>query len=284
MRSSLPVLKIRLYAVLGSLVAAALLGVFSTVAWLTADPPVVDFSSARPFAEGHALAITESWVAGRATTLPVAQGVDARFNETSGGGLRITVRSITPSNWVRDVVQGRVVETHYVLVDAAELDLLVAVPFLFDRGVPVLAAYPTLLPTGVTGAVAPLEYQEVQNTLDSIPQPVRERIAEWGAAYGANDGATMRDLADDTGASAAQYRGIGGLTLAMTPEIRVAVPTETGLVLRVRFTYSSTAGVAGLVTDLDVLITAPSTFAPRVVAWGPAGTGPALQPYQSRAF
>jgi hypothetical protein len=275
-------LKIRLYALLGALGLAALLGVVSTIAWTTADAPVVDFSAARPFAQGHAVAITEAWLQGKATTLPVADGVDARFNEQASGGLQLTIRSVSPANWTRDTVQGRVVETQYVLVDAVEMDLVVALPFVFDRGTPVLAAYPTALPASTASPAAPLEYQEVP-VIDSIPQPVRDRVASWGAAYGANDGAAMRDLADDLGATAAQYRGLGGLTLVSTPEIRVAVPTATGLVLRVRFTFKNKDG-AGMVSDLDMLVTAPDSFTPRIVAWGPAGAGPSLQPYANRSI
>lgn len=282
-RSSLPILTLRLYALLGTLVLAACLGVVSTIAWTTADPPVVDFAAARPLAQAHALSIAESWVSGTATSLPVADGVDARFNEQGDGGMNITVRSLSPFRWVRDTVQGRVVETQYVLVDAVESDLIVAVPFVFDKGTPVLAAYPSLSPAPIVAPTSPLEYQDVP-ALDSIPAPIRERVAEWGSAYGRNDGAELRDLADDRAATQAQYRGIGGLRLLSTPDIRTAIPTSTGLVLRVRFTYQGEGGGAGLSMDMDMLITAADSFTPRIVAWGPAGTGPSLRPYTNRSL
>lgn len=277
-------LTIRLWGVLGAMLAAAVLGLFATFAWLTADPPVVDFSSARPFAEGHALAITEAWVNGRTTTLPVADGVDARFNEQAAGGLGLTVKSITPVNWTRDSVNGRVVETQFVLIDAVEADYVAALPFVFDRTVPVLAAYPSLLPVSLASRVEPLEYQSVPGLIEEIPQTVRERLNQWGTAYAAADGATMRDLADDTGATAEMYRGLGGLIQLSAPAVRAAVPTPTGLVVRVRFTFTRAGDSAGFVMDLDMLITAADSTKPRVVAWGAPGTGPSLQPYQNRAY
>lgn len=286
-RSALPVLRLRLYALLGALLLAASLGVVSTIAWVTADPPVIDFSVARPYAEGHALAITESWLAGQQTSLPVADGIDARFGSqdqasTSSPAPRLTIRSITAFNWTRDLVQGRLVETQYLLVDATETDLVVAVPFVFDKSTPVLAAYPSILPPALTSATPPLEYQDVPG-LESVPEPVRERVAEWGAAYASNDGATLRDLADDTNATASQYRGVGGMTLVGTPQVKRAIPGTTGLLLQVRFTFQAAQGVP-LVLEFDMLVLAAESFTPRIVAWGPVGSAPTLQAYSNRSF
>jgi hypothetical protein len=277
-------LKIRLWALLGALLLAASFGVFSTVAWLTADPPVIDFSAARPYAQGHALAITESWINGRTTTLPVADGIDPKFNESASGGAHRTVKSISAFDWRRESVNGRLVETQYVLVDAVESDFVVVLPFVFDGPTPVLAAYPSIQPTRLVGPPPALEYQDVAALLDQIPAPVRERLDQWGAAYATSDGSTLRDLADDTAATAEMYRGLGGFTLVASPEIRSAVQVSQGvIVVRARFIFLPQNAPAGITSDFDLLVTASDTTKPRIVAWGAPGSGPALQPYQNRS-
>lgn len=283
-RSALPMLKIRLWALLGALLLAAATGMFSTYAWLTAEPPVIDFSSARPYAQGHAVAIAEAWVNGRTTTLPVADGIDARFNEVSSGGIHRTVKSISVVDWKRESVNGRVVETQFVLVDAVEADFIVALPFVFDGATPVLAAYPSIQPSRFVGPPPALEYQDVAAKLEEIPTAVRERLEQWGRAYGASDGSALRDLADDTAATADMYRGLGSFTLAASPEIRTAVQVSPGvIVVRARFIFIPQDAPAGFSSDFDLLITAADSTKPRIVAWGPPGSGPALQPYQNRS-
>jgi hypothetical protein len=278
------VLKIRLWLVLGLLGLSSLLGLFSTFAWITADPPVVDFSSARPFAEGQAVSIATSWASGKATSLPVAEGVDPRFNSELSGGLQLTIQSVAPVGWFRDTVNGRLVETQYVLIDAIEGDYVAYLSFVFQGPVPVLASYPAIQPSISPVATQALEYQEVPTRLEQAPAAVRERIEQWGKAYAANDGASLRDLADDTGATAEMYRGLGGLTLVTSPDLRAVVQTPSGLVIRARFSFARAAGSAGFVMDMDLLITAQDSTKPRIVAWGPSGTGPALRPYQNRVL
>jgi hypothetical protein len=286
-RSSLPILRIRLWLVLGTLLLTASIGLFSALAWILDEPPTVDFSDARPLAEGHALAIADAWLNGRATSLPVAEGVDPQFNESASGGLYVTIKSISPLRWTRSLVTGRTLETQYILVDGLEGDFVVALPFVFtssgaDR-VPVLAAYPTLLPPDPSLPAEALEYQDVELLSDDpAPSEVQTRLEQWGKAYAANDGATLRDLADDTGALAEQYQGLGNMTLVGPPSVRAVVTTSKGLVLRVRFALLPDGAPSGLTMDLDVLVTEQNSTKPRIVAWGPPGSGPALRVFQNR--
>lgn len=290
-RSSLPVLRLRLWLVLGMLLVSALLGLFSAVAWILDEPAPVDFSQARPRAQGHALAIAEAWLAGRATSLPVAQGIDPTFNELSAGGAYVSVLSITPVRWTRSSVVGVEVETHYLLVDGKEADYVAVLPFRFTvasanrayPSVPVLAAYPSLLPADPTTVAEALEYQNVELAVDGgPPAEVQVRLEQWGQAYAANDGASLRDLADDTAARPEAYQGLGGMSLYGPPEVRATVATDSGLVLRVRFGFIPAGASAGFSMDLDMLITAPDSTKPRIVSWGPPGSGPSLRPYGNR--
>jgi hypothetical protein len=277
-------LQIRLYAMLALLGLAALLGVFSSFAWLTADAPVVDFSGTRPYAEGQALVVADAWVNGRTLSLPVAEGIDARFGSNSQGGVKFTVNSISSAGWSRDYVESRLIETQYVLVDANELDMMLAIPFSVETGVPVLVAYPSISPTKLASQLPALEYQEVPGALETIPTPVRERVVQWASAYAAGSGTDLRNLANDVNASGDQYRGIGALTVLTPPELKVAIQTGTGLVIRVRMNLGLPGAPSGFMTDLDVLVIAETTQTPYVVAWGQAGSGPSLVPYQNRGM
>lgn len=288
-RSSLPVLRIRLWIVLGLLGLCSTLGLASTLAWVLDEPPVVDFTLSRPRAQGHALAIANSWLSGRATSLPVASGIDPGFNEQISGGLYENVRSLSPMRWTRTTVTGADVETHYILVDGTVRDFIVVVPFVFvspspgKPAVPVLAAYPSLLPADPVVSVDPLEYQNVELLDEDGPSfEVRERLEQWGRAYAVSDGASLRDLADDTVAVPEQYQGLGGMTLIAAPEVRATVDTVNGLVLRVRFLFVPDSAPAGFTMDLDLLVTAADSTKPRIVAWGPPGSGPSLEAYSNR--
>jgi hypothetical protein len=259
-----------------------MLGLFSSFAWLTADAPVVDFSSTRPYAEGQALVVADAWLNGRQLSLPVAEGIDARFGSNAQGGVKFTVNSVSSAGWSRDYVESRLIETQYVLVDANELDMMLSIPFSVETGVPVLVAYPSIAPTKLASQVPALEYQEVPGALETIPTPVRERVNLWAAAYASGNGTDLRNLANDVNASGDQYRGIGALTVLTPPELKVAIQTGTGLVIRVRLNLGLPGAPAGFITDLDVLVIAESTQTPYVVAWGQAGSGPSLLPYQNR--
>lgn len=290
-RSALPVLRIRLWLVLGGLLASASLGLFSALAWFTADPVSVDFTQARPLAQGHAVAIAEAWLAGRATSLPVAEGIDGTFNSSSGGGVNIDVLSITPMRWTRSNVAGIEVETHYLLVDGSAVDFVVVLPFRFVTAsssstypaTPVLAAYPSLLPPDPIALTQAIEYQNVELLVEGgPPAEVVSRLLQWGQAYATNNGSTMRDLADDTAANPVSYQGLGGMSLYAPPDVRATVATDNGLVLRVRFGFVPDGAQSGFSMDLDMLVTAADSTKPRIVAWGPPGSGPNLRPYGNR--
>ena len=168
-----------------------------------------------------------------------------------------------------------------------EGDFVVALPFVFVGSgpslVPVLASYPSIEPVYGSPAVEPLEYQNVEVGSDiTTPAEVSIRLEQWAKAYAANDGATLRDLADDTSATADQYQGLGGMTIQAPPVVRAAVPTTSGLVLRVRFSLVPSGAPAGFSMDLDMLVTEPDSTKPRIVAWGPPGSGPQLRSLQNR--
>lgn len=276
-------LQLRLWALLGALLLAAAAGVFSAAAWMTQEAPVVDFAAARPRAQAQAAAIAEAWVEGRPTGFPTADGIDPGFSD-GAGGFNATVHALTPIGWYRDSVTGRLVESHAFAVETDRGVYRLTVVLLLDVGSPTLAAYPVLSPYNGDGAgTEPLDYRSTPAVVDEVAAPVRERLERWATAYGINDGAELRDLADDRTATPSQYRGIGGLSLARIPEIVTAVSTTDGLVLRVRVAYRAPDATAALLMDFDLLVTGELSQTPRIVAWGPAGTGPDLQRYENRA-
>jgi hypothetical protein len=285
MRSTLPVLRLRLYVVLGSLLAAAAAGVFAFMSWVSYLPPEPDLSSAVPKVSAIALTAAEDYLAGRPARFPVADGIDPDFRPDDVDPMPFPYLSLAQGSWRRELVTGRLVETHSFLVVTAERAYTLTVAVALDGSVATLAAYPTLTPALVNpGKPAPaLEYQGVDSLVESIPTPVSDVLAEWAAAYAADDVQALQVIVGDRTAQAGAYRGLGGFTLATQPVIRSAVATVDGYVVRVRLVLSATsADGVQMSTDIDVLVQQPNTTLPKVVAWGPAGTGPSLTKYQNR--
>ena len=169
-RSTAPVLKIRLVLVLGSLLLAAAMGVFSTLAWMSAPKNVATASAPTSLASTFAQTIAADYLAGQYTTLP-ATTIDAS-NDTL---TTTTAGSSTPSYWPAKPLFAHytlsnspqafatyanvpcpyytqnqsncTIEVHKFVVDTslATYALYVAVN-IGDPASPVLAAAPSLLP------------------------------------------------------------------------------------------------------------------------------------------
>lgn len=287
-RSALPVLQIRLFAVLGSLLLAAMLGLFSFFAWVSNDVPPPNLSGA--FAQAGAVAevVAADFLAGRDTIAPVAAGLDASFSLGSAGVSRaaLPVRSRSELSWRRVVVLDRLMEYHdYLVTTTAGASFVLTVAMeLGPRGA-VLAAYPTLQPAvyAASGSTKALDYTEEKSKLDGVPAPVAERVGKFAAAWAANDAAVLRDLTGDAGAQPGEYVGLGGFETAGGPQIVSAVPRGDALVLRVRLVLTApSANGFSMSNDLDLLVLNPNSTIPLIVAWGPAGTGPTLTPNNNR--
>lgn len=286
-RSPLALLQLRLYIIVGLLVAAAAAGVFAAIAWGTHEPATADPADVNPTAAGFARSIADSYVAGEPTPLPVAEGLSPWLRDDHSGRAGIPGGDVVASGWHRGYVAGHLLEAHtFIVTDSEGTMYNLTVPVLLDADYPVLAAYPSLLPLRYPqGETIPaLEYQDVPSAADGIPAAVATQVGRWAEAYAADDTQALRDLTGDPNARVGEYRGLGGRTLTKPAELRAAAYTVGGyLVVRVRLAMSDNSANRYVAeSDLDLLVADVTTEVPHVVAWGPVGSGPTLQPYGNR--
>ena len=283
-RSSAAVLRVRLAVVLTVLLVSSAAGVFSAAAWLLApgrgSSPTVDPT---PVAQARAEAelVLLSFLNAEPFTVPLADGVAA--DPTAQGAAAPAV--LDGYAWsgfelVELASPGKqsVFEVHRFVVSFE------GTPELFDAYVtlsltqsgPVLAAYPSLLPTrSPPTANARVDYTDFEQV--PVPEPVRARVVEWATAFAADSRSALFSFSGDNNAGV--YRGLGGFT-AHDVAILSAVHHSGGEFLLVRsgVRLVSANGYA-MYNELDLLIGSHNTPRPYVVAWGPAGSGNGLRPY-----
>lgn len=279
-------LQIRLYALVGSLLLAATAGLFAFFSWTTYTPPSQSLAGAFPQAAEVAVSAAENFLDGRTVEFAVAADIEPDFRGGSGTAVALDHDELSAVSWRREDIAGRLVETHKFLVTTDGPDYILSVVVALDGEVPTLAAYPSLSPafTDPGRPAAPLEYQDSQLAIDpaTVAGPVKETVESWATAYVTNDLEALRVVVGDPTAQAGDYRGLGGFTLTDV-ELRSAVNTNNGLVLRVRLVMTSTSpNGARISNDFDLLVQGESTTLPTVVAWGQPGSGPTLERFQNR--
>ena len=294
-RSSASVLKIRLWLVLGTLLACAALGLFSGLAWISGSTGTSS-APAQPAATGFATTIAGDYVAGRTTVLPVAAGLSQNLGLTrvagaSGPALDVTMLAPEGVTFTMPATTGgRYLETHHYLVETTGTP-----PVLYNLAVvvdithpqPVLAAYPTLSPKSFTGSAAALDYGGGPSTqwATALPASVTTAVNQWATAFIKNDQAGLQQLVGDPSAAVGAFRGLRGMTPASATPATV-VGGYTGslgadvLHVSLAMTPSGANGIT-MSSDYDLLVNSPGTTTPKVVAWGPPGSGPTLVAYQN---
>lgn len=284
-RSSAPILKIRLYLVLGSLVVSAVMGLFAGISSLTRTDPVIPEPPAVAQGQGFAEIVADDWLAGRGTTVPAGDTLDRRLgasptvDEDTEKVTFHALEGITRIAWSGFdvyVQEGRTFEAHRFYVGGRVPRELTVVVELTDAG-PLLAATPALAPLAAQ-AEPPRQFDWAESEARTPVSADVERVAaEWAAAYATDDRQALRDLTGDT--QRRIYAGLGGFEVVETT-MGGAVPIfeSTDLVVRVKVTMKDDTGFQAT-SDWDLRVAAADTAAPRVVAWGPAATGGYLAPY-----
>lgn len=283
-RSSAPLLKIRIYAILGVLAFAALGGLFAGITTLTASapPPPPDVPPV-PQATAQAAIAAREYVLGQDLTVPVANGISKKGLD--GGAPLGSVNEIAWSGFTLSTDGGRTVEIHRFLVSGEllwELTLtmeLVTLTTEIDGPSPILAAAPSLAPV-------PFPEEPPQKfDWQEFPQiPVTEQLTRsatvWAQAYMSDNRAELLAITGDP--SARVYAGLGDFTADETRVVsatgRVDIPELA--VVRVEIVATSTNGWTGK-QEYDLLVRDIRGGSPLVVAWGPAGTGGALVEFQN---
>ncbi|XBH22998.1 hypothetical protein V5R04_07245 [Jonesiaceae bacterium BS-20] len=124
----------------------------------------------------------------------------------------------------------------------------------------------------------------------ALATPAEQAVESWASAFGSGDPVALRQVVGDPNA-ANVYLPLTGLdavdvSIGATAQVQDKAGNPTGAVIaNVTLTLNWT-GVAKPVNEdslptvaYDLLIDGADTGAPRVVAWGGAGTGPSLQAY-----
>jgi hypothetical protein len=242
-------------------------------------------------AVGHDRAFAElaaqDYLAARPTALPYAQGLDPSLGRngttsSSDAAAPIAVRSLA---W-RSADEGRVgnqpyeIDTFVVATDGALWHLSVEV---IDSGAgPVIGADPSLAPdpTAPADVAATLAYGPVGEGGQSTLGPGATRqVQAWAQAYADGDGATLYRLTGDTRSDT--YPSLQGWVYD-----RVSVGASTvkagAAVVQVQVAMHEVNDPSqSLTCGYDLLLGHLGQSLPFVQAWGPAGSGPTLVPYQN---
>jgi hypothetical protein len=281
-RSRMPVLRIRLALVLGSLVAAAVLGLLSTLAWMTQSTPAPDLSQALPKGKGVATIAAEAWLDGKPIEVPALMDVALPETRVPLVHSDLTWEGFAP----RALPSGVSYEVHRFLV---------VLPFTLDSGkqsnrvmrvfttVAVtpdgrsyLAALPSMAPVDMRTGKGVLDYSDLQPK--PLPSDAIAQIEQWADAWAADDRDQLKLLTGDT-VSGVEYPGIGGFESTGSDVIAALSAGETAYgsdtyLVRVRISLASGgANQFQTETDMDLTMVDITTGLPRIVGWGPAGAG-----------
>lgn len=280
-RSSAAMLKVKLYLVLGFLAAATLSGIFATFAWMGADkaqPPVpVEYAQAT----AEATTVAEQWVAGGPITVQLAAGL-GKDTIVTGGKPLASVTRIAHEGFSVVRAGDREVEEHRFLLSGNDKQLLwiLTVPIQRTGLTGVLVAAPSLSPA-LQLATPPSRFDWTDVPGQQTKSAQLERIVEsWGKAYLSNDSAALLQLTGDP--KVQTYIGITGFELTNST-VRSLVgrgDNASWSVARVELKTRTKDGFQGLM-EFDLLITDAGTGTPKIVAWGPPGSGGSLAPYQN---
>lgn len=150
-------------------------------------------------------------------------------------------------------------------------------------GGPSIAPDVTNASVGATFTDGPWPGLVAQNQVSSA---VQAAINSWLTAYTSGSASQLRLVVGDSSNDGA-YVPLSGVTSA-SAAVTYAAPTTTSgsseiveVNLSLRWSGESGAASGPIPTTLDLLVSRANTAAPVVVAWGPAGTGPSLVPYQN---
>ena len=281
-RSSVAVLKVKLWLVLGVLVIGFIMGPLALVVALShrggsaASPQP---STAESTASALAQIAANEYIAGQPYTVPIASGMNPDHGASQGSAplpnASLTYAGSTqhtPLDGVQFSIQKFLVTSGTSIY---RLDILMEST---PQG-PVLGAQPGLLPyvPAQSGTAQRLDYSNDPGALQATPSSLQGQINRWATAYASGDSQTLALLANHPGT----YSALSGFTVVSQPKLLSVVQTSgRNLIVRVSLLLSpNNAHGFQLTTELDLLVL-PGSGIPEIVAWGPPGDEP-LVPYSN---
>lgn len=298
-RSSAPVLKVRLYLVMGALVFSAVCGILAILVVVSrSNAPQVAQGAALPSAVAEATATASEYLAGRPVTMSLAGGLEDLLKPAGK-----PLAGVSSVDWVgftpATPVAGTNLELHRFLVTVPGEDpdnprrytLTVPVQLVATKTAkaedgstvvvaqqPVLAAAPSLEAALRPASGLPRFDWENAPTPALSPSPQMDSaVKDWATAYLANDSDGLSKVVRDP--EGRQYVGLGGFTLE-DAEVLAAVKGNQGDIVRVSLTAKG-PGDFVVPMEFDLLATGVESGDPSITAWGAPGTGTGLAPYQN---
>jgi hypothetical protein len=294
-RSSAPVLKIRFYTIFGSLLLAAVAGIFAAVSWATYQPQAVDLTAPVPRGRGLATVTADAYLRGALAPVPVVQGLT--YKPAAPGAFQVD-GEVRWDRFSRFALPSGTFERHTLLfyrvmgtensrplLELSEITVLVAVPSTpaaggIAQGTPALAATPSVRPAKFRNSAAIADFSDLEGVAPLPPTSRDLLTTQWVKAY-ATDNAELLLRYSGTSDTGFRYIGIGGFTDESTLRVVTAVNRgDDAWLVRARVLLAGANGTQAEM-DLDVTIRDASSGNPKIVAWGPAGSG-ALTPDAAR--
>lgn len=247
---------------------------------------------------GISQAVVSDMIAGRPTDIPRAKGVPADLgrlaldqllsNSEKGAADSIQPVAATDVAWVaskQGEFFGTSEETDTFFVAGKTTAFDVSVIIINTAKGPVLGALPSILPASAAHS----------GSISYLAPPIRiagarglgrldGQIDRWAQAYASGNGADLASVAQD---ASHIYRGLGGFTVVGTPSITSwyklsSKPVQ--MIVQVTVTMQSDKSPDAVVSSsYDLLVGNLAAALPAIEAWGPAGSGPSLYPYENAA-
>lgn len=281
----------RAWAVLGILILSLVLSI-GAIGIAVRNHRSTAAATPTPTYEAPATLVLYAWLAGQPSPIPVATGLTS----TLGRSISTTAQQssspppIAPISTTAVAYTGST--THSLgkrtwVVDTFDIATptntwAATVTLLVTPSGPVVGTMPSLTPwTHSTATPNQLTYTNIYAKYQTtLTQGETSQVDAWASAYVGNDRAQLYTLTGDT--ADVHFDGLAGFKLVGTPSVLSATAGTNSVLVDMTLQVAPTGAPTQLVTlAYDVLLTNTSNPLPNVVAWGPAGTGFTLYPYEN---
>lgn len=242
-----------------------------------------------PALQGAAETAAVDYLSAQPYNLPVAQGMSSslgRSYQDPSTGQQVTGAAIpfTSVNLYNTSYEGQPGTSGYTILQQFLVqgpnNWLLTIPIRMSGNTPVVVADPTLLPyTAQASSPASLTQTPQNGYAATLSNGAISQINSWAQAWVSNNQQQLYQLAGDTANQT--FFGLGGWTLTQNPQVVNVDQRGQQQLVTIVLTMAPTSNPKQVVQSPYQLLLQPvSQPLPNVVAWGPAGVGWSLKPYQ----
>jgi hypothetical protein len=280
-KSKLPILRIRLILVLSTFALSSLMGIFATVAWVTNNKQPITTQTETPYGKGLAELAVISWLDGKDIN---ANKLDTFLINSSKS---LQHGPVVWDTFVRKTLpapSNMIYENHQFIttipytnadniVEMTTIYVVVSIAFP-ENGSPYIASQPSFKRIKIQPSDASFDYTNISST--GLPGNSIKQVTAWANAFASDNRDQLKLLSGDT-TDGYEYPGIGNFTANNVSVISAIYSGNTVYgndtwLARVRFTLSS-ANLFNQDTEMDLTIVDGSTGLPKIIGYGPAGSG-----------